>query len=242
VRLKLLRRRLSVSAPRMIVRSRLPWPVRWAVIAAALGLSAALALWAFEFGKGITGIAGISGSDRSAREELAALRERMQVLTEERERAISVANAAEGLLKAERVSQEKLAEQLKQAEAEVLRLKADLGFFERLLPAAGGDDLAIRSLQVEPRGPGTLRLQVLMIRAGRHDAEFVGRYTVTLTGTLEGRPWTEDVKLTTPQVRMRQYARVEHLLNFSEAAVVKAVQVRVLDERGSVRASQSTKL
>lgn len=236
MRLKLLRRRLSVSAPRMIVRSRLPWPVRWAVVAVSLGLSAAFALWAFEFGKGLAGI------DRSSREELVVLREQVRTLTEERERAVSVANAAEGLLKAERASHGKLAEQLKQAEAEVLRLRADLGFFEKLLPATGGEDLAIRGLQVDPRGPGTLRLQVLMIRAGRQDAEFVGRCAVTLTGTLDGRPWTEEVRLASPQVRMRQYARVEHLLNFSEAAVVKGVQVRVLDDRGSVRASQSTKL
>ena len=47
MRWKLLRRRLSVSAPRMIVRSRLPWPLRWAVAAVVLGFSAAIALWAF---------------------------------------------------------------------------------------------------------------------------------------------------------------------------------------------------
>ena len=56
MRWKLLRRRLSVSAPRMTVRSHLPWPIRWAVAALALGFSAALALWAFEFGKGIAGL------------------------------------------------------------------------------------------------------------------------------------------------------------------------------------------
>jgi hypothetical protein len=56
MRWKLLRRRLSVSAPRMIVRSHLPWPLRWAVVALTLGFSAALALWAFEFGKEIAGL------------------------------------------------------------------------------------------------------------------------------------------------------------------------------------------
>jgi hypothetical protein len=33
MRWKLLRRRLSVSAPRVIVRSHLPWPLRWLVVA-----------------------------------------------------------------------------------------------------------------------------------------------------------------------------------------------------------------
>jgi hypothetical protein len=236
VRLKLLRRRLSVSAPRMIVRSRLPWPLRWAVIALAFGLSAALSLWAFEFGKGLAGL------NRGDREELAALRAQVAQLSAERERAVSAANAAEGLLLAERASQERLVAELKQAEAEVLRLKGDLGFFEKLLPAAGGDDVAIRSLQVDPRGPGSLRLQVLMIRPGRHAEDFVGRWSVTLTGTLDGRPWSEEVRLATPEVRMRQYKRVEQLIRFTDAAVVKAVQVHVLDERGAVRASQSAKV
>ena len=68
MRWKLLRRRLSVSAPRMIVRSHLPWPLRWAVAAVVLGFSAAIALWAFEFGKNIAGL------DRHSVDELQALR------------------------------------------------------------------------------------------------------------------------------------------------------------------------
>lgn len=35
---------MSISAPRMIVRSHLPWPLRWAVVALMFGFSAALAM------------------------------------------------------------------------------------------------------------------------------------------------------------------------------------------------------
>ena len=131
MRFKLLRRRLSISAPRMIVRSHLPWPLRWAVYAVALGFSASIALWAFEFGKDIAGL------DRGSKEELARLRAELDGLREASERAQAIANTADSLLKAEKVAQEKLAAQLKQAEADNLALKADLGFFERLLPVAG---------------------------------------------------------------------------------------------------------
>jgi hypothetical protein len=48
---RLLHRRLSISAPRMIERSHLP--LRWVLGALSLGFSTAVALWAFEFGKGI---------------------------------------------------------------------------------------------------------------------------------------------------------------------------------------------
>ena len=97
MRWKLLRRCLSVHAPRMIVRRHLPWPLRWAVLALGLGFSAALALWVFEFGKDIAGL------DRDAKVELARLRIDVAALQQERERALSVANTAEGLLKAEKV-------------------------------------------------------------------------------------------------------------------------------------------
>ena len=56
MRFKLLRRRLTISAPRMAVRSALPWPFRWAVLAIGAGLCAAIGLWAFEFGKEIAGL------------------------------------------------------------------------------------------------------------------------------------------------------------------------------------------
>ena len=147
MRWKLFRRRLSISAPRMIVRSHLPWPVRWAVLALAFGFSAALALWAFEFGKEIAGL------ERGAKDELLQLRSEVQRLRDERERAQSIANTADSLLKTERATQDKLMQQIRQAEAEVLALKGDLGFFERLLPAAG-EGLAVRAMQAELVQPG----------------------------------------------------------------------------------------
>ena len=53
MRFKLLRRRLTISSPRMAIRSAMPWPFRWAIFALVLGFSAAIGLWAFEFGKDI---------------------------------------------------------------------------------------------------------------------------------------------------------------------------------------------
>ena len=111
MRWKLLRRRLSVSAPRVIVRSHLPWPLRWAVAAVVLGFSGALALWAFETGKDLAGLEG------DAKQELSQLRVEVQGLRAERDRAQSIANAADGLLKAERATQERLAQDLRVAQS-----------------------------------------------------------------------------------------------------------------------------
>ena len=235
MRWKLFRRRMSISAPRMIVRSHLPWPLRWIVLALAFGFSAAIALWAFEFGKEIAGL------DRNAKEELAQLRAEVQRLRDEREKAVSIANTADSLLKAERVTQERLHQQLRQAEAEAMALKADLGFFERLLPAAG-DGLAVRGLQAEPVQPGQLRYQLLVMQSGRSPPEFRGRYELQLSGTLDGKPWTFTPPAGARSLALKQYARVEGLIDLPPPAVVKTVQVRVLDNSGGVRASQTVKL
>ena len=219
----------------MIVRSHLPWPVRWAVLALAFGFSAALALWAFEFGKDIAGL------ERGAKEELVQLRAEVQRLRDDRERAQSIANTADSLLKTERATQDKLTQQLRQAEAESLALKADLGFFERLLPSSG-EGLAVRALQAELVQPGQLRYQLLVMQSGKAPAEFKGRYEVQASGTLEGKPWTLALPAGPQPISLRQYARVEGRLDHPPGAVVKTVQVRVTDHNGGVRASQTVKL
>ena len=236
VKLRLLRRRLSVSAPRMIVRSHLPWPLRWLVIALMFGLSAAVALWAFEFGKIISGV------DTGAKEEVLRLRDEIAQLRVERDRAVSVANTAENLLRTEAAAQERLAQQLRTAEGEILALKGDLGFFERLLPTAGGDDLTIRGLQAEPMGPGRMRLQLLVIQPGRNAPEFSGRYSVSLSGTMDGKPWSYEPQAGQKDVKLKQYVRVDDVLEHPAEAVIQLVQVRIVDAKGATRASQALKL
>jgi len=240
MRFKLLRRRLSISAPRMIVRSHLPWPLRWVMYAVALGFSAAIALWAFEFGKDIAGL------DRSSKEEVARLKAELDGLREASERAQAIANTADSLLKAEKVAQERLAAQLKQTEAENLALKADLGFFERLLPVGGGaatgGALVVRAFQVEPAARGQLRYQLLVMQNGKPSAPFEGRYEMTMSGELNGEPWSAGLPGGAKPLQVKQYARVEGRIDHPEGAVVKTVQVRVLNGSGAVMATQMAKL
>lgn len=217
------------------MRSHLPWPLRWAVLALAFGFSAALALWAFEFGKDIAGL------ERPAKEELVQLRAEAIRLRDERERAQSIANTADSLLKTERATLDKLTQQLRQAETEIMALKADLGFFERLLPASG-EALTVRGLQAELVQPGQLRYQLLLMQSGKSPAEFKGRYELLVTGTFEGKPWTFSMPSGPQPISLRQYARVEGRLDHPAGAVVKTVQVRVTDPSGAVRATQIVKL
>lgn len=219
----------------MIVRSRLPWPLRWAAAALVLGFSAAIALWAFEFGRGIAGLDGHS------REELERLRAEVVRLRADNDRAVSVANTAESLLRAERAAQEQLAQTVRQLERESQQLKADLGFFERLLPASG-QGLMVRGLQAERQAPGQLRWQVLVMQAGREVPEFSGWVEVLAMGQFNGRPWAQTMAGGPRQMKIRRYARLEGLIDHPPEVQLKAVQVRVTDDSGVLRISQSAPL
>jgi hypothetical protein len=140
MRFRLLRRRLTISAPRMAVRSAMPWPFRWVIMAIVLGFCGAVALWAFEFGKNIAGL------DTNGKEELVQLRAEVVRLREERDKAQSIANTSGSLLTAERAAQEKMAAQIRVLEADNRALRDDLGFFEKLIPSTGQDGVSIRGL------------------------------------------------------------------------------------------------
>ncbi|MDP3224752.1 MAG: hypothetical protein Q8M96_16580 [Rubrivivax sp.] len=232
MRWKLLRRRLSVSAPRMIVRSHLPWPLRWAALAVMFGFSAAIALWAFELGKDLAGL------DRNDHEELLRLRAEIVQLRTDHQQATQVANTADSLLRTERATQERLAQQVRQLEADKQALRADLGFYERLLPTSG-EGLQLRGLQAEVSAPGQVRYQLLIVQSGKALAEFKGRYDLLLTGQLEGKAWSQALPGGPQVLQMRQVTRLEGLIDHPPEAVIKAMQVRVTDAKGVTRATQT---
>jgi hypothetical protein len=238
MRWKLLRRRLSVSAPRMHVRSHLPWPLRWLALALVLGFSAAIGLWAFDFGREIAGL------DSGARKELARLREENTRITSERDRLLSVANSADSMLKTEKAAQEKLVSQLKQLEEQNLALTRDLGFFERLLPNAGtvGKVITVRGLQAELVTEGRIHYQTLAMYRGARNAEFKGNFELTLSGTLDGKPWTLNPPNGQRALAFKQYQRLEGEVEFPAGAVVKQVQVKVIDAAGVVQATELARL
>lgn len=232
MRLRLLRRRLTVSAPRVSVRSALPWPFRWLLGAVVLGFSGAVALWAFEFGKDIAGL------DRNAKQELAQLRLEVQQLRTDLVKAQSVANTSDSLLTAEKAAQEQLVVQIRQLQADNQELRNDLGFFERLIPGTGTDALAIRGLQAERVSEAQIRWQALMIQAMKNAPDFRGALEITFAGTLEGKPWSLSQAPTPQPVVIKSYLRQEGVVDVPPGAVVKTVTARIL--QGSVVKSVQT--
>ena len=197
----------------MAIRTSLPWPLRWALGAMMLGFSAAIALWTFELGVSIAGL------DKDAKLELTRLREEVAALRAERDKSQSVANISGSLLTAEKAAQDKMVAQIRQLEADNRLLRDDLGFFEKLLPAGGVENAAIRGLQAEALTDTQVKWQVLVIQPVK-DAPVPGGAQL---------------------LQFKQYRRIEGVLDLPPLAVVKTVTAKVL-EGTAVRSVQTIKL
>ena len=240
MRFRLLRRRLTISAPRMAVRSAMPWPLRWAVAAIMLGFCAAIALWAFEFGRDIAGLEnGGQAEMQQLRAQVEALKTDLDKAHGQRDQAQSIANTAGTLVAAEKASSETVNAQVKHLEAENRRLRDDLGFFEKLIPADSTDAVAIRGLQAEAVDNGKIRWQVLVIQSKKNAPELVGKLEIMLTGLSNGKPWTGSVS--TMPLKIMQYGRLEGSLDIPAQVTVKGLTAKVVDG-STVRAGQSIKL
>lgn len=219
----------------MAVRSALPWPFRWIVIALVFGFCAAIALWAFEFGKAIAGLDGGSAED------VQRLRAELRQTQDERDQARRVADTAQTLVTTEKAVQEQLQTRMRQLEADNLALRDDLGFFEQLMPASGAEGLSVRGLRAELADGGKLRWRVLLIQPQKNAPEFEGALQVSLAGLLHGKPWTMAAPGRAQAVRFKQFGRFQGLVELPAQVVVQSVSVKVL--AGTVvKATQTSNL
>jgi hypothetical protein len=241
LRFKLWRRRLSVSSPRMAVRTRSSWPVRIIALVAAFGLGIATTMW-------VEGVGKSGAPGRDIKETLSTYKEQVEKLTEERDQFSSTANAAESQINMERSAQKQLAAQMKALVQENTKLKEDLAFFDSLLPNVTGPlGITIRRLKVDLIAPTQLRYQLLIMQGGKGDQNFIGNLQLSVTTLQNGKsaminfPESNSTELDKFKLSFKHYQRVEGVLTIPEGVTVRLVQARVL-EKGLVRAQQSANL
>ncbi len=214
------------------------------IIASAVlfaGLGAILAWWIRDI--------GWSPDDRVSHSEWQALEQQVAVLTEERDSLRAIANAAESQINIEKATQKQLADQTRRLIEENNRLKDDLAFFEKLLPAKSGRGVSIRSLSAELIAPNQIRYRVLIMQGGKSPPSFVGelQLAVMLVAEVEGAnammvfPQESQAESSHFALNFRQYQRLEGILILPEGVGVTAVQARVL-EKGKIRAQELVNL
>ncbi|SFC56954.1 hypothetical protein SAMN04515619_109137 [Collimonas sp. OK412] len=241
---KLWVRRMSISAPKMTVKSHYPWPLKALFLVLVLGFGGAVAMWIYDLGRDFTG-----HSPMVSKQQLADLNEKVNALTAERDRFSSTVNAAESRLNIEKAAQEQLGQQIKVLETQNAKLKEDLAFFEGLLPnATGSQGITIQRLTAELLTPTQLRYRMLIMQGGK-GANFVGNVQLLVTATVAGKSTVlifpganaTAAEKTASQLDFKYYQRVEAELTLPEGAVVKAIQAKVM-EKGQMRAQQTSNL
>ncbi len=156
--LRRLRGRFGIAAPRVAIRTHVPW--YWRALLATLVLAAGLALagWIYDTGRRFAGF-----DKRLSESEILSLREKAAQLEEEVARLRALANAAESAQRIDKASIEQLTAQVKTLSEENAQLKENLAVYESLAGARHGNEgLQLTNLRIEPDGrPGRYRYRML---------------------------------------------------------------------------------
>ncbi len=246
-RLWKLRQRFGIAAPRVAVRTHVPWYLRWLGIAVLLAFSAALAAWMYDAGR------RFAGFDRGeVEQELAGARRDLAAVREELARLRAVANSGDSKLSIERTAQVKLAQQIRGMEQENARLREELAIFESMLSSdAAGAPLSILRFKVEPEVlPGEFRYRLLLLASGaRRGKDFQGRLELVVSLTEAGRsamitlPAPAEAGSPAFRLAFKHFQRVEGTFQVNPKARVESVQVRIYEAgSGQAKATQSVTL
>ena len=252
MKVRLLRQRLSVSAPRMTVRSHVPMGTKIVIGVVAIVMAIVLGGWGArsEFAQARLG---------DPNPELKRLQEENRSLHEERDRLLDASNTVDSNRVMERSTIKELGEQIARLEADNTRLKEDVAFFEAATadrtssaPKDANGGIAIRRFQVtQDRAAHTARYRILLTQDSKANRDFTGDLQLTVTTIQAGKAVNIAVPgdtgasakaATDPYaVVFRSYKRIDGSFVVPADAVVKSVQVRIL-ERGVVRVQQTVTL
>jgi hypothetical protein len=231
------RQHFSIDAPRMAVRSRLPWPWRAVAGATLLSIVAGMWWWGFDFGQILGGfdrketrerIAALESENAGMRTENAQLRARTMQL--ESELAITTG------------AQATLSKQAIELQNENSQIKEELAFLQKLVADSSKQvGLSIQRLVVERESDDAWHYSLLAVRGGNPKDEFDGR--VTLHVTVQPGPGagaaTRPTILTLPdeqpgseaalKLKFKYYQRLEGTIGVPKGGVVRAVTVRAFE-------------
>ena len=234
------KRRLASS--RMTINQHVPWPIKFAFIAAVIGVGGAIAMWTYDMGR------SFAFGPKFSPEQMTALQDKVASLTEERDKLLATATTIESQQNIEKATQKQLSDQINALSAENNRSKEDLAFFESLMPSANRPQgLTLQKTKVEMAGANQLRYRTLVMQGGKSAREFSGEMRISLTLVVAGKP----VMMEFPdpksgdagklKLSFKQYQRVEGQISLPEGATVNSVPLTVL-EKGELRAKQSVSL
>ena len=230
-----LRQHFGISAPRMAVRTRLPWWGRGVVLVVTLAVIGGMWWWGFDFGQ-IFG--GFNRKENEAR--LVSLESDAAKLRIEASDLRARNSALESELGMTRGAQEALTKQASQLSGENAQLKEELAFLQKLVSDSSKTvGLQIQQIAIEPDGEDMYRYRLLIVRGGSPKEEFNGNVVVQATvfapsdGTSPPKTIVlpEDEPATAPALvlKFKYYQRVEGRLRVPPGGRITAVTVRCFE-------------
>jgi len=247
LKLKRLRQRFGINAPKLTVRTHFPWQLRAMAVIAMLAIILGLAIWTFEAG---TRTATFRDSELGRENQL--LHERIAELSSELSTLRDRKGSGESSLQIERATQQQLSAQIKALEEKNTALTQELAFFERLLSSPQSTDqagLRIEGMRVDPQAAsGQYRYSILLVNsAGQAAKEFKGALELLLTVRQEGKnviiklPSKAEQGSVNYHLEIKHYQRIEGLFSVPPGATLKDVEARILQD-GKLRTRRALTL
>ena len=245
---KKFRQRFGISAPKVAVRTHVPWYLRWLLLTVLLAFSVALAAWMYDAGR------RFAGFDRSeVQEELVGMRSELVRTREELQGLRALANAADSKLSIERTAQAQLAQQIRSLELDNARMREELAIFENMLSVEtrNAQALNIQRFKVEPGGlPGEYRYRALLLTGNRRErGDFQGRLELVVGVQQDGRNamiiFPDKMAADAPSFKLafKNFHRVEGTFRVDPKAKIGTVQVRIFEAgTAQAKATESVKL
>jgi len=254
--LRRMRRRFGISAPRVAVRTHVPWYLRTAGIAALIVLSIVIAGWAYDAGR------RIAGYDQSESSQVVnELRLANITLEEEVARLRSLLTVSESSLQIEQAAQRSLSEKNSTLAEENARLKEELAVLGRLAkldgksvvtktdPSRTDGEISLDRLVIRPdAAPGSYRFSFLMALQGSRRGREAKLNLQIIVSPREGTagdkielPRKSDKNAAQYEIVLRNFRRIDGKFEAPTAISVGSVEFRIF-EAGVLKASKSLNL
>jgi hypothetical protein len=245
------RQNFGISAPRMAVRTHLPWWGRGAIVLTLVGIIAGMWWWGFDFGQ-IFG--GFNRKEIEAR--LVTLEAEATKLRAEGTELRAKNSTLESELAMARGAQETQQKQSIELSGENAQLKEELAFLQKLVSDSSKQiGLQLQRLAVERDSDEMWHYNLLVVRGGSPKDEFEGNVVlqVTLVPAAGAPTGTRGMVLTLPDdqletksalnLKFKYYQRVEGRFRVPPELRVAAVTARAFETgQGSPRASRTLQL
>jgi hypothetical protein len=231
------RQHFSIDAPRMSVRSRLPWPWRAVVGVSVIAIVAGMWWWGYDFGQIFGGF-----NRKEVESRIVSLETENARLHAENAQLQARGMQLESDLAMTTGAQTSLSKQALLLQNENSQIKEELVFLQKLVADSNKQvGLSIQRLIVERESEDAWHYSLLLVRGGNPMDELDGHVTlqVVVQPVATSGPAPRATIMTLPdeqpgtaaalKLKFKYYQRLEGTIDVPRGAVVRSVSVRAFE-------------